>query len=271
MTKSLLGKVALITGSSRGIGRVIAEKFAAEGAPVAIVSSHDIEKSEIVAQGIKKAGGKADAFICDLSEVQNLHTLVKEVETRLGAIDILVNVAGMDHQSMAVDTSEEDFDRVMTLNFKAAYFLCALVGKSMAARKTGKIINVSSVASTLPIVGRSLYCASKAALSMVTKVLAWELGRYGVNVNSIAPGNVMTAEREAALNSPSLQPLLDIYRKAAAGPRLFSTSSEIADIALFLASPSSQSMYGAEIICDEGFSLGLNGFLDPDKKISPAS
>ncbi len=182
----LHGKVALVTGSSRGIGRAIAERLARDGASLAVNYAGNQAEADEVVQGIATAGGRAVAIKADLSQVAEIRRLFAEVDQQLGRLDILVNNAGIGALSPLAEVDEETFDRVFTLNAKAVLFACQEAAKRMG--QGGRIVNLSSSTTYFPLANTAVYAASKAVPKMYTEVLAKELGAKGITVNSVAPG-----------------------------------------------------------------------------------
>lgn len=263
-TAPLAGRIALVTGSSQGIGRAIAERLAGEGAMVAVVASRSMEKAEAVVAGIVATGGAAAAFVADLSGETAAARLVAAVVRRFGGVDILVNAAGIDMKAPVEDVADQDFDALFAINLKAPFFMIKAATPAMAVRGGGHVVNLSSAVAQLPYGERSLYCASKAALSMMTRALAWELGPKGIAINSVAPGNVLTHERAVLLQQPEYAPIVEHYRKLTPGQRVFSTPEDVAAIVSFLVSPAARTLMGAEILCDDGFTCGQSGRIDGD-------
>ena len=243
----LAGRGALITGAARGIGLAIAERFVEEGAKVFLA---DID-GDAVKAAADRLGGQA--LRVDLSTTAGIPGLVEAAESALGAIDILVNNAGVTHGAELFDLEEADFDRVFGINLKAALFLTKAVGKRMAERGRGAIINLSSVNAVLAIPNQIPYVVSKGAMRQLTNVTALALAPHGVRVNAIGPGTIMT------------DILKGIMDDRAAEERILSRTpmgrlgdpSEIASVAAFLASDDASYITGQTIYPDGG-RLGLN-------------
>lgn len=184
--RSLGGKAALVTGSSRGIGRAIAERLARDGAAVAInYAGNPAEATEAV-QGIEAGGGRAAAIQADLSRVSEIRRLFAEVDRQLGRLGILVNNAGIGALAPLAEVDEDSFDRVFALNAKAVLFACQEAAKRLGPG--GRIVNLSSSTTWFPMANTAVYAASKAVPKMYAEVLAKELGPKGITVNSVAPG-----------------------------------------------------------------------------------
>ena len=183
---SLSGKVAIVTGASNGIGRAIAERFAEDGAIVVVNHSKSPEKAQQVVIGIQVKGGKAVAFQADMSRVSEARRLVRETVSQFGRLDILVNNAGRFMPKPLAETTEEDFDQVISLNAKGPYF--AMQEAAHALKEGGRIINISTEGTELSFPGATAYLGSKGALEQFTKGLAQELAPRGITVNTVSPG-----------------------------------------------------------------------------------
>jgi 3-oxoacyl-[acyl-carrier protein] reductase len=246
-------KVALITGGSSGIGKATAERFAVEGATVAVVASSSLARAEEVVKSIAKQGGKAKPFIADVRSVSAIQKLTKMVTDTCGPIDILVNSAGVYITNEIGETTESEYDRMLDINLKGTFFAINAVVPSMKNRYTGKIINVASIAAFRGAPHYSLYCTVKAAIVMLTRTLACDLAPYEININAIAPGNTATPLNEKLRSDPEL-----MAAKAIATPsnRTYSPPEEMAAAILFLASDDARAMHGSTILLDEGASAG---------------
>lgn len=251
----LANQVALIVGGSSGIGEAIARRFALDGASCAIVASSDARKAEKVAGDI---GQKSRGYVCDVTRPAQVAKLVDDVVGRYGQIDILVNSAGIFVPSPAGETKASDMNRMVDVNLKGTLNAINAVVPHMKARKRGNIINVASTAGVcaLPLYG--VYCATKAAIVMLTKVLATELSRDGIHVNAISPGNTETPMNEYVRTDPQYKPILDFMEKVTPSGRTYSSAEEMADMAMFLASPrTGKAIYGANFVVDEGLAAGM--------------
>jgi 3-oxoacyl-[acyl-carrier protein] reductase len=251
------GKVAFITGGSQGIGEATALLFGKEGAKVAVVASQDLKKAEGVAKRIRDAGGKASAHVADVRNPAQVEKAVKEAEKAHGPIDILVNSAGVFPPTPAGSTPEEEYDRVMDINVKGTWNAIGAISPSMRKRKTGWIINVSSVLGTMALGNYAVYCASKAAVNMLTRSLSIEFGRDGVHVNCIAPGNTATPMNENFRTEPQYKGFVDMMGARTPSGRTYSKPEEMAQAALYLSCDDSKPVHGAILVLDEGFSLGV--------------
>jgi len=246
---SLEGRVAIVTGGKRGMGRAIALTFAEAGADVA-VCSRVVAGGELdaVAEEIRKLGRRSLAVQADVGRKVDVDNLVQKVVSELGDIDILVNNAGVFKASPLVDLPEEDWDEMLDTNLRGCYLCCQAVAKGMIKRKTGSIINIASAAAFNPAPSQSAYNCSKTAVRMLTSILAFELARYNILVNAIAPGWTRTKMTEFLEFSPS--------DKAAALANIalgrMGEPQEIANVALFLASDLASYATGATWRVDGG-------------------
>jgi len=239
----LEGKKALVTGASRGIGRAILESFLAEGAEVWGLSTRQPEDLQNMQE---KAGGLLHWVTADLSKVSEIEAIIDAAQKDSGGFDILVNNAGITKDGLAFRMSLEDFQKVLDINLTAAFLIARTVGREMIRRKTGSIINMSSVVGIHGNGGQANYAASKAGLIGVTKSLAQEVASRGVRVNAIAPGYIVTDMTDAIPESAKEKLMNHIPLK-----RLGSTS-DIANMALFLASDKASYITGQVFAVDGG-------------------
>jgi 2-deoxy-D-gluconate 3-dehydrogenase len=200
MLLSLKGKVAAITGGTRGIGRSIALGMAEAGADVALIQRSP--EQENIKEQIEQMGVKCAIISCDLGDSQQVKQAIPAVLEKFGKIDILVNNAGIQRRSPAVDFSEEDWDAVLQVNLKSVWLLSQQAGKYMVAQKSGKIINIASLVSYQGGILVPAYASAKGAVAQLTKALANEWSSQGVNVNAIVPGYIATDMNEALINDP---------------------------------------------------------------------
>lgn len=247
----LTGKTALITGSSRGIGRAIAEAMAGVGAQV-VISSRKQEACDVVAAAIRSAGGKATAIAAHVGDKAQLEALVEKTHAAFGGVDILVNNVGANPVlGPLVELSDDAFDRVMTSNVKSALWLSKLVQPDMAARKDGAVIFLSSIAALRASEGINAYGAAKAALMQLARGLAAEWGPSNIRVNCIAPGLIKTDFARALWDDPERA-----RRRIAETPlgRL-GEPQDVAGVAVLLASPAGAFINGQTIIVDGGVTI----------------
>jgi NAD(P)-dependent dehydrogenase (short-subunit alcohol dehydrogenase family) len=249
----LAGKVALVTGSTQGIGKAIAERYADEGAAVAVVASHSLERAESVASSIRAKGGKAAAFVADCARVDEIRRLAEEVIEHFGGVDILVNNAGIMHTAAIEDTTEEKWDAQLDLNLKGAFFLTQACLQEFKRRGRGKVINVTSIWGIGAGPNCPAYCASKGGLENLTRALAVEIGKYNINVNSLAPGNIATP-LNAHLRGPDMGAYIEQMRALTPTGRDFLQPEELTGTAVYLASEDSDSVHGVTVTVDAGWS-----------------
>jgi len=253
----LENKIALVTGGGTGIGKAIALEYAREGADVA-VSSRNIDNLNEVCNEIKGMGRRSLAVAADVCVKDQVDNMVQKVIGEFGRIDILVNNSGISRNVPILEFEEKDWDAVINTNLKGVFLCTQAVAKHMIQRKYGKIINMSSTSSLGAIVdGQSAYCSSKFAVNGFTKASAREFGPYGINVNAIAPGRILTAMVRQGKNPEQLKEYLKISSAAAVVGRMGEVE-DIAHLALFLASDDS-SFVSAEIIASNGGRTNLMG------------
>lgn len=251
----LAGKVALITGSDSGIGQATAIAFAEEGADVVVHYLHDAEGADKTRTAVTAAGRRAIVVRADVSDENDVSTLFDEAVAAFGRVDILVNNAGVDASGKPVaELSTDVWDRAIKTNVYGYFFCCRrYVQLRLAAGGGGKIINVSSVHADNPNPGGADYDCSKGAIRMLTRTLALELAEHKINVNSLAPGMVLTPFNQAAIDDPKLleEQVQSIPLKRAAEP------TEIAKLAVFLASEDADYVTGASYVMDGGLMINL--------------
>ena len=249
---NLEGKVAIITGSSKGIGKAIAQAYAENGATV-VISSRKQEACDKVAEEFKAQGFKAIAIACHVGNADDRKALVEKSMALLGGVDILVNNAGTNPVFGPLEEAQETvFDQIMNVNVKAPWDLANQCLPVMKNRGGGVIINISSVEGELPEEGLGIYSVSKSAVTMLTKSQAKEWGKYGIRVNAICPGLIKT-KFSAALwtNEKIMQQIKESTPVGRMGE-----PDEIAGIALLLASNAGSFLTGSIIVADGGFLLG---------------
>ena len=190
----LSGKVALVTGGSKGIGYGMAQALAQFGANIIIVS-RNLAEGEKAAQDMRDLGRKALAISCDVTSATAVDTMVEKSVEAFGKIDILVNNAGMNIRKQVVDIAEEDWDKVLNTNLKGVFLVAQRVGKEMIKQQGGKIINIASVMGVIGMPMLGSYCASKGGIVQLTKVMALEWAQYNINVNCLAPAYIRTPLR----------------------------------------------------------------------------
>jgi 3-oxoacyl-[acyl-carrier protein] reductase len=245
MGMRLSGKVALVTGSARGIGRSIAELFGAEGATVVVNDvGSDAGARETLAV-LEAAGGKGSVEMFDVSDAAQVDAGVKNILAVHGRIDVLVNNAGITRDNLLLRMSEEEFDAVIRVNLKGTYLLTKTVTRHMMKQRSGKVVNISSVVGMMGNAGQSNYAAAKAGIIGFTKATARELASRNITVNAIAPGFILTAMTAALPEAVQKAFLAQIPLGRFAEPR------EVAELALFLACDASSYITGQVV--------GING------------
>lgn len=249
----LENKVAIVTGAGQGIGKAIAEIFAREGADV-ILSDINLEKAEEAARSIaQETGRKTLALQMDVFRKKDVKRMVETTVAKFGRIDILVNNAGILKHSLIVDMSEEDWDAVFAVNAKGTFLCSQAVARQMIKQRSGKIINISSLSGKKPTLKEGAYCASKSAIIGLTRVLALELGMYGINANAICPGATDTEMvRKTFLTSSEIE--REWIEKTAL--KRLGKPEDQARVALFLASYLSDHITGEAIIVSAGEVMG---------------
>ena len=243
------GRVAIVTGSSSGIGQAIAIRLGSEGAAVVVdYRSHPDAANETKAK-IESAGGKAITLHADVAQLADVQKLVEQAWTEFGGCDILVNNAGVEKNAPFWEATEADYDLVMNTNLKGAFFLTQrFVQKLMEAKKPGRVVNISSVHEDMVFPNFASYCAAKGGMRMLMRDLAMELGPYGITVNNVAPGAISTPINANLLNNPTqLKALLNNIPLGRMG-----TSEEVASLVAFLASDEAAYVTGSTYAMDGG-------------------
>lgn len=246
---NLSGKVALVTGASRGIGRQIAVTLAGYG-PAVIVNYNGSEaKAAEAVEEIAANGGTAEAIQCSVSDYEKAGEMISGIVKKYGHLDIVVNNAGITRDNLIMKMSEEDFDAVIDTNLKGAFNCTKHVARQMLKQKSGRIINISSVSGVMGNAGQANYCASKAGLIGLTKSVARELGSRGITVNAVAPGFIKT----------EMTDVLPEDVKKAMGEQIplkrFGETKDIAETVAFLASEGAAYITGQVISVDGGMAM----------------
>ncbi len=248
---SVAGQNVIVTGGSRGIGRAIAEGFAARGAHV-LICSRTQESVETALKEMQDAGLKADGVACDVSDEQQILTTVQTAISRLGHIDTLVNVAGVNRRKRAETVTADDYDFILDTNLRGAFLMSREVGKHMIERKSGAQINIESLNTWMPLKGVLPYAMSKFGMQGMTRGLALEWGRHGIRVNSLAPGFILTDLTRKLWSDPEMQ----AWNQANAPLGRLGEPEDMVGTAIFLASKASTFMTGQTLYVDGGFSAG---------------
>ncbi len=245
----LQGKIALVTGAAGGIGAATAKRFAREGASV-VVNDARAEGLEAVAADIRAAGAKALVVVGDVAKKADVERLVGGTVQAFGRLDILINNAGINRDAMAAKMTEEQWDAVLAVNLKGTFLCAQAVLPGMRERAWGRVINTSSIGS-LGNIGQANYAASKAGVIGLTKTLALEYARYGVTVNAVAPGPVMTPMLAGVPDQIKEKIVAQVPVGRIAAPE------EIAGVHVFLASDEAAFITGQVIFVDGGMSVGI--------------
>lgn len=246
---NLSGKVALVTGASRGIGRQIAVTLAAYGAEVIVNYNGSAQKAEEVVKEIEENGGTAKAVQCNVAEYDRAQELISEIVKKHGRLDILVNNAGITRDNLIMKMSEDDFDAVVSTNLKGAFNCTKHIARQMLKQKGGRIINITSVSGVMGNAGQANYCASKAGVIGLTKSVARELGSRGITVNAVAPGFIVTEMTDVLPDSV----------KEAMGDQIplkkFGETKDVAEAVAFLASDEAKYITGQVLHVDGGMAM----------------
>ena len=254
----LSGRVALVTGASSGLGAQFAKTLAKAGAAV-VLASRRVDKLKDLRAEIEAEGGDAHVVQLDVTNTASIKAAVAHAETEVGSIDILVNNSGVSATSRVQDVTEEDYDFIFNTNTKGAFFMAQEVGKRMLARSKGtapgsftggRIVNIASMAGLKVFPQIGVYCMSKAAVVHMTKSLAAEWGKFGINVNAICPGYIETEINRDHLRSEAGQKLISMLpRKRVGAP------SDLDALLVMLCSDQSHFINGAVIAADDGFGI----------------
>jgi NAD(P)-dependent dehydrogenase (short-subunit alcohol dehydrogenase family) len=243
------GKIVLVTGATRGIGRACALACAGAGADV-IVGVRKPEDGETLKAEIEAHGRRALPVLMDLQDLASVRAAVESARSAFGRIDVLVNNVGIGPGNLAEDVTEADFDYTVNVNLKGTFFTAQAVARLMMAQKSGRIINMSSQAGTVVLKGEPIYCMTKAAINHLTRCLAVEWAPYGINVNSVAPTFIWTDGTRPSLADPEFHAhVLGHIPLGRIGDPI-----DVAGTVVFLASPAASLITGANILVDGGWS-----------------
>jgi NAD(P)-dependent dehydrogenase (short-subunit alcohol dehydrogenase family) len=246
---SLAGQVALVTAASRGLGRAIAVALAAAGADVAL-GLRDVNSAKDLVAEIEALGRHALPLQMDVTKLDQIRRAIDSAAAQFGKLDILVNNAGNGFTNLAIDVPEEEFDATLNINLKATFFAVQAAAKIMMRQNGGRIINMSSQAGFVALPTESIYCASKAAVSHLTKCLAVEWGKFNITVNAVAPTFIKTPGTEEALADPAFR--ADVIERIA-GLHRIGEPVEVSGAVVFLASPVASMITGHTILIDGGW------------------
>jgi glucose 1-dehydrogenase len=249
MPPRLAGKVVIVTGASTGIGQAIAIRLGSEGASVVIDFISHPEGADEAKSKIEAAGGKAAIVQSDITKTADVQNLVEQAWSQFGSCDILVNNAGVEKGAPFQDVTEADYDLVMNTNLRAAFFLTQkFVQKLLAAKKPGRVINISSVHEDMVFPHFASYCAAKGGMRMLMRDLAMELGPNGITVNNVAPGAIATPINNSLLHNPTeLSALLNNIPLGRMG-----TPDDVSSLVAFLASDEAAYITGSTYVVDGG-------------------
>ena len=246
---ALTGQVALVTGAARGLGRAIALALADAGADVAVGLRRPGTADDLVTE-IEAMGRRALAVPMDVTDLAQIGSAIDAVVNGLGRLDILVNSAGLAPGNPAEDVTEADFDLTIDVNLKGLFFTSQAAGRVMISQGGGRIVNLSSQAGFVALPTEAIYCASKAAVSHLTKCLAVEWGQHGITVNAVAPTFIRTDGTAAALADPEFE--ADVRTRIAALHRI-GEPMDVAGGVVFLASPAASLITGTTLLIDGGW------------------
>jgi NAD(P)-dependent dehydrogenase (short-subunit alcohol dehydrogenase family) len=243
------GRVALITGGARGLGRAMAEALAQAGASV-VVTARTLESAETAAKEIAAStGAKTLGIQVEVTNGSDVRAMVEKTVDALGGLHILVNNAGVNKRGPIEELSEEDFDSVIAANLKGPWLVCRAVAPILKAQKWGRVINLSSIMGEVSMPGRTPYASSKGGLTLMTKTLALEWAPYGITVNALCPGPFATEMNLALINDPQVN--ASFTSKVPLGR--WADPAELGPAAVFLASEASSFMTGASLFIDGGY------------------
>lgn len=249
MEQRLKGKVAIVTGAGQGIGQGIAERLGSEGAKVIIDYIGKPDGAEATRSAVEKAGGQAEIVQADITVSADIEKLVETAWQKFGSADILVNNAGMEHKSAFWETTEQEYDKVLSVNLRGPFFLTQkFVQKLRSVQRGGRVINISSVHEDMAFPGFTTYCCSKGGMRMMMRNLAVELGPLGITINNVAPGAIVTPINKALLEDKIK---LDALLRNIPDGRL-GTPQDVASLVAFLASDDAAYVNGSTFVIDGG-------------------
>ena len=246
---SLKGKVAIVTGGNSGIGLAVVLELARQGASIAIDYIAHPEATEALEQRVAALGDQVIGVDADVSKVADLERLIAETVKKFGRVDVMVNNAGVETRTSVLDTSEAQYDRVLSINLKSAFFGTQLAARQMIAQGGGgRIINISSIHEDWPMPGNTAYCLSKGGVRMLTRTAGVELAPHNVLVVGVAPGAVGTPINLVTMKDPALMQRLD----AAIPLGRMARPEEVASVVAFLAGDGASYMTATTVVCDGG-------------------
>jgi NAD(P)-dependent dehydrogenase (short-subunit alcohol dehydrogenase family) len=255
---SVQDQVVLVSGASRGIGRAIAQGFAERGAHV-IITGRDQTTLESTAQALTPSHHPVQDLVCDVAQPNEIEGLVHQVDDIFGHIDTLINVAGINRRKPALDMTPSDYDDILGINLKGAFHLSQAVAKIMIRKQSGSHINIASLNTDRPLKNVAPYAMSKAGLGAMTRALALEWGPYGLRINALAPGFVLTDLTRKLWSDPTM----NAWGKTNTPLQRLAQPEDMIGTALFLASPASAFLTGQILYVDGGFTAGWSWPIPP--------
>lgn len=247
---SLEGKVALVTGAARGIGRACALACASAGADV-VVGVRNIEAAGSLLEELKTKGRRVHAVTMDISDSRQIAEAVEEALGAMGKIDVLVNNVGVAPGNLAELVEESDLDKILNVNIKGTFLVTQAVARHMIGKKGGRIINISSQAGTVTLRGEAIYCMSKAAINHLSRCLAAEWAQHGITVNTVSPTFIWTDSTRPVLADP------DFYKRTVGHIPLgrIGDTDDVVGAVVYLASPAAALVTGTDLLVDGGWSI----------------
>lgn len=247
---SLEGKVALVTGAARGIGRACALACAAAGADV-VIGVRNVEAAADLVTELETTGRRVLAVAMDISDSRQISEAVAKAVDAFGKIDVLVNNVGVAPGNLAELVEEQDLDQILDVNIKGTFLVTQAVARHMIGQKSGRIINISSQAGTVTLRGEAIYCMSKAAINHLSRCLAAEWAQYGITVNTVAPTFIWTDSTRPVLADP------DFYARTVGHIplRRIGDTDDVVGAVVYLASPAASLVTGANLLVDGGWSI----------------
>ncbi len=250
---SVEDQIVLVSGGSRGIGRAIAEGFAQRKSKV-VITGRERETIEATAKEISTVESQVTPLVCDVADMKAIQATVEQLMSEFGRIDTLINVAGVNVRKPALEFSEEEYDFIVDVNLKGAFFMSQAVGEKMIAKGSGSQINIASLNTDRPVKNVLPYAVSKAGMGHMTRALSMEWSPLGVRVNALAPGFILTDLTKKLWSDETMH----AWGKANTPQRRLGLPEDMVGTAIFLASPASAFMTGQTLFVDGGFTAGWN-------------
>lgn len=255
--------VVVVSGGSRGIGLAIAEAFAAQGAKV-VITGRDQTTLQAACSATRPTPHAMSCQPCDVADVGAVAACVDAITADHGRIDTLINCAGVNIRKPALDYTADEYDRIMDVNLRGAFFMAQAVGKQMQRQGSGNQINIDSLSSNAPLAQIAPYAMSKSGMSSMTRALALEWGKHGVRVNAVAPGFILTELTKKLWSDPNLQ----AWNRTVTPLGRMGAVEDLIGTAIFLASPAAAFLTGQVIRVDGGASAGINWPIDGDYEVT---